>query len=50
VPAGFADDGMPVGLELLGRSFAESDLLRLAYAFEHATRHRHPPALNPHLP
>ena len=50
VPAGFADDGMPVGLELLGRPFAESDLLRLAYAFEQATRHRHPPALTPRLP
>jgi amidase len=49
VPAGFADDGMPVGLELLGRAFAESDLLRLAYAFEQATHHRHPPALTPRL-
>src|SRR5581483_7708915 len=32
VPAGFADDGMPVGVELLGRPFAEADLLAVAYA------------------
>lgn len=50
VPAGFADDGMPVGVELLGRPFAEPDLLKLAYAFEQATRHRRPPALTPRLP
>jgi amidase len=50
VPAGFADDGMPVGLELLGRPFSEPDLLRIAYAFEQATRHRQPPVLTPKLP
>ena len=50
VPAGFADDGMPVGVEMLGRPFSEPDLLRLAYAFEQATHHRRPPALTPPLP
>jgi Asp-tRNA(Asn)/Glu-tRNA(Gln) amidotransferase A subunit family amidase len=50
VPAGFADDGLPVGIELLGRPFAEPDLLKLAHAYEIATRHRHPPALTPALP
>ena len=49
VPAGFADDGMPVGVEFLGRPFAEPDLLKLAYAFEQATHHRHPPPLTPAL-
>jgi Asp-tRNA(Asn)/Glu-tRNA(Gln) amidotransferase A subunit family amidase len=49
VPAGFADDGMPVGVELLGRPFAEPDLLKLAYAFEQATHHRRPPTLTPVL-
>lgn len=43
VPAGFTDDGLPVGVELLGRKFAEPRLLELAYSFEQATDHRRPP-------
>ena len=43
VPAGFADDGMPVGVELLARAYAEPRLLALAYAFEQATHARRPP-------
>ena len=50
VPAGFADDGMPVGVELLGYPFAEPDLLKLAYTFEQATHHPRPPPLAPALP
>jgi Asp-tRNA(Asn)/Glu-tRNA(Gln) amidotransferase A subunit family amidase len=49
VPAGFADDGMPVGIEFLGRPFSEPDLLKLAYAFEQATHHRRLPPLTPPL-
>jgi amidase len=49
VPAGFADDGMPVGVEFLGRPFSEPALLKLAYAFEQATHHRRAPALTPPL-
>ncbi len=49
VPAGYAADGMPVGLEMIGREFAESDLIRLAYAFEQATGHRRPPHSTPSL-
>ncbi len=49
VPAGFAEDGMPVGLELLGREFAEPKLITLAYAYEQATRHRSPPVTTPSL-
>jgi amidase len=45
VPAGFTEDeGLPVGLELLGRQFDEPKLLQLAYAFEQGTDHREPPA------
>ncbi|MFB6171108.1 MAG: amidase [Haloarculaceae archaeon] len=42
LPAGFAD-GLPVGVELLGRAFDEPRLFELAYAFEQATDHRRPP-------
>ncbi|MFB6173864.1 MAG: amidase [Halobacteriales archaeon] len=43
VPAGFTDEGLPVGVELLGRAFAEGRLLELAHAYERATGHRRPP-------
>ncbi len=45
LPAGFTDDGLPVGLELLGRPWTEPTLLGMAYAFEQATGHRRPPPL-----
>jgi len=47
VPAGFAPGGFPVGIELIGRRFAEATLLTLAYDFERATHHRRPPAMTP---
>jgi Asp-tRNA(Asn)/Glu-tRNA(Gln) amidotransferase A subunit family amidase len=47
VPAGFTPGGFPVGVELLGRRFAESTLLALAYDYERATRHRRPPEMTP---
>jgi len=49
VPAGFADDGMPVGVEFLGRPFSEADLLKLAYSYEQQTHHRRAPSLTPSL-
>ena len=42
VPAGFAF-GLPVGLTFMGRAFSEPTLIRLAYAFEQATKVRRPP-------
>lgn len=36
LPAGFAD-GMPVGLQLMGKPFAEGTLYRVAYTFEQNT-------------
>lgn len=42
VPAGFAS-GLPVGVSFMGRAYSEPVLIRLAYAFEQATRHRAPP-------
>jgi aspartyl-tRNA(Asn)/glutamyl-tRNA(Gln) amidotransferase subunit A len=44
VPCGFAD-GLPVGLQIMGRAFAEPMVLRVAAAYESATewRQRRPP-------
>jgi Asp-tRNA(Asn)/Glu-tRNA(Gln) amidotransferase A subunit family amidase len=49
VPAGVAEGGFPVGVELLGRPFGEPVLLALAFAYEQATRRRRPPASAPRL-
>ena len=49
VPAGFTADGLPVGLEFMGRAFAEPTLFRLAYAYEQGTHHRKPPQTTPAL-
>jgi len=37
VPSGFTDDGLPVGLQLVGRPQDDLGVLQLAYAFEKAT-------------
>ena len=50
VPAGFTPEGLPVGIEFLGRQFSEGRLLALGYAFEQATHHRRPPMTTPPLP
>ncbi|WP_255150640.1 amidase [Halorarius halobius] len=36
VPAGLTDDGLPVGLQLVGNRYAEADLLAVAAVFERA--------------
>jgi amidase len=42
VPAGFIF-GLPIGLLFFGRAWSEATLLKLAYAFEQATKVRKPP-------
>ncbi|MGI8496247.1 MAG: amidase [Gemmatimonadaceae bacterium] len=42
VPAGYVD-GLPVGISFFGRAWSEPTLLKLAYAFEQATKVRRPP-------
>jgi aspartyl-tRNA(Asn)/glutamyl-tRNA(Gln) amidotransferase subunit A len=45
IPCGFAD-GLPVGLQIMGKPFAEETILRVAYAYEQATEwHKRRPAL-----
>jgi len=42
VPGGYVY-GLPVGISFFGRAFSEPKLIRLAYAFEQATKHRKAP-------
>ncbi len=37
VPCGFDKEGLPVGLQLTGQAFTESQLLNIGYAFQQAT-------------
>ena len=36
VPCGFSDSGLPIGVQIIGRPFAEDDLLNIAYRYEQA--------------
>jgi amidase len=42
VPAGFVN-GLPVGVSFFGGAWSEPKLIKLAYAYEQATKHRRPP-------
>lgn len=37
IPCGFAENGMPIGLQLIGKHFDEETIYKAAYAFEQAT-------------
>jgi amidase len=49
VPVGFAPDGLPVGLELLGGAFDEPTLISIAAEYERHTDHRSLPPTTPPL-
>jgi amidase len=49
MPAGFTDDGLPVGVELVGKPYDEAALLRLAYSYERAFQPRRAPDSAPPL-
>jgi len=42
VPAGYVH-GLPIGISLIAGAFSEPELLSMAYAYEHATKHRKEP-------
>jgi amidase len=42
VPVGYAF-GLPVGMSFIGRAWSEALLIKFAYAYEQATKHRRPP-------
>jgi amidase len=39
VPCGFTKEGLPIGLQIVGRHQREFEVLQLAFAFEQATQH-----------
>src|SRR6185437_10964937 len=49
VPMGFTGEDLPSGLQLVGEPWSDAKLIEIGYAYEQATRHRHPPASVPPL-
>jgi Asp-tRNA(Asn)/Glu-tRNA(Gln) amidotransferase A subunit family amidase len=49
MPGGFTDDGLPVGVELLGKPHDEPRLVEMAYAYERVAETRAPPETAPAL-
>jgi Asp-tRNA(Asn)/Glu-tRNA(Gln) amidotransferase A subunit family amidase len=43
VPMGFTSEGLPTGLQIVGKLFEEPVIIQVAYAYEQATQHRKPP-------
>jgi amidase len=48
-PAGFTPDGLPIGVELLGRPLDDAKLVGMAYDYEQATQPRRAPSTTPAL-
>ncbi|GGA84785.1 amidase [Ornithinibacillus halotolerans] len=46
VPAGYTEEGKPVGVTFTGLAFSEPLLIELGYAYEQATNHRKTPNLD----
>jgi amidase len=44
VPAGFTRDDLPAGIVFLGRPYEDGNMIKLAYAYEQATKHRRQPS------
>lgn len=50
VPMGFTGEDLPSGLQFVGEPWSDAKLIEIGYAYEQATRHRHPPSTVPPLP
>jgi amidase len=49
VPMGYTRGTLPAGMTILGRALSEPTLIKVAYSYEQATRHRRPPTSTPPL-
>lgn len=49
VPRGYLGEGLPQGLQIIGRPWEEAKIIGYAFAYEQATHHRRPPANTPAL-
>ncbi|MBT8487652.1 MAG: amidase [Gemmatimonadetes bacterium] len=49
IPVGFADDRLPIGMEMIGRTLDDWRLVAIGYALESATDHRREPWSAPSL-
>jgi len=49
VPMGFTYENLPAGLQIVGRLFGEPYIIKIAYSYEQATKHRRPPEKFPVL-
>jgi hypothetical protein len=49
MPAGFTEDGVPVGMEMLGTDFSDAELLSMGFAYEAAAKFRRMPFSTPPL-
>ena len=49
VPMGYSGEDLPSGLQIVGQPWSEPVLIEIAYGYEQATHHRHPPSTVPPL-
>ena len=49
IPVGVTGGGLPIGMEMVGRTLEDDRLVAIGYAFEQATNHRREPASTPAL-
>jgi len=46
IPCGFTREGLPIGLQIMAKPFAEETLMRVAYTFEQTAQfHKQKPAM-----